>query len=111
MDDTPEGLDECRSRDLEWRIYLYGIHARHSHELRQPAGWSGDSVLAIKLALMTVLRATVLTKNLAPPADTVQSLVHHDAIALAQIRNRCAHLFDYASDLVTENLRLQGEWY
>jgi hypothetical protein len=62
-------------------------------------------VLAVELALMTVLRATLLTKNLAPPADTVQSLIHYDSIAFTQI-SRATHLLDYTGDLMTENLRL-----
>jgi hypothetical protein len=63
-------------------------------------------MLAIELALMTVLRAAILAKNLTATADAIQSLVHHDSIALAQIANRAANLFYDASDFVTKNLRL-----
>jgi hypothetical protein len=111
MNDASEWFDERGSRVLEWSSYLYCIYTRHSNELSEAARQSRDSVLAIKLALMTVLGATVLTKNLAPAADAIQSLVHYNAIAFAQIFDRITNLFDDASDFMTENLRLQRKRY
>jgi hypothetical protein len=60
---------------------------------------------------MAVLSATIFTQNLVPPADAIQPLVHHYAIAFAQIRHCSSDLFDHSRDLVSENLRLQRERY
>src|ERR1044072_2429237 len=88
---------------------LYRIHSRNSNELGQSARQSRDPVFAIKLALVTVLSATIITQNFAPATDTIQTLVHYHTIAFAQIRNRAAGLLDNAGDLVSENLRLQSK--
>jgi hypothetical protein len=111
MDDASERFDQRSRRAIEWSCYLYCIYSRHSNELGETARQSRDSMLAIELALMAILSATVLTKNLAPPADAIQSLVHYNAISLAQIFHRATNLFHNAGDFMTENLRLQGKRY
>ena len=106
MDYAAQRLDQGRHRRLQRCCYLDRIHRRHGNKLGEPARQSGDAVLAIELTLMTILSATILTKNLAPPADAIQSLVHHDAIAFTQISNRATYLFYDAGNFVTKNLRL-----
>src|SRR6185503_1218506 len=109
MNDAAERLDERCCGSFQGRTNLDRIHRRHRNELCEPAGQASDAVFAIKLTLVTVVSAAVFTKNVAPSADAIQALVHHDAITFAQIRDRTSHLFRDAGDLVSENLRLQGK--
>src|SRR5215216_6192800 len=109
MDYAAQRLDHRGRRRFQRRRYLDRVHRRHGDKLREPARQSSDSVLAVELALMTVLSTAILTKNLAPPADAVQSLVHHHSIAIAQILNGTADLFYNAGNFVSKNLRLERE--
>jgi hypothetical protein len=111
MNDATKRFDERSRHSLEWSSYLYRIHCRNSNEFGETTRQSCDSMLTIELALMTVLSATIVAKNFAAPADAVQSLVHHNSIALAQISDCAAHQLHNTSDFVSENLRLQGKWY
>ncbi len=76
MDYAAQRLDERRHRRLQRRCYFHRIHGRHGYKFGKPTRQSGDTVLAIELALVTVLSAAILAKNLAPPADAIQTLVH-----------------------------------
>jgi hypothetical protein len=58
-------------------------------------------MFAIKLTLVTILSATIVTQNFAAAADTIQSLVHYHAITFVQICYRASDLLDYTSYLMT----------
>jgi hypothetical protein len=68
-------------------------------------------VFPIKLALMRVACATVVTQHFASPANAVESLVDYDAITCVEILDVSPYFFDRACDLVPENLWLQNKWY
>src|SRR6185369_11288209 len=110
VNDATERFDKRRHRRIKLSVDLYSIHSRNGNELGQSTGQSRDSMLAIKLALVTILCAAIVTQNLAATAHTIQALVHHYSIAFMQISNRAADLLDDAGNLMTENLRLQSKW-
>src|SRR5688572_18402346 len=58
---------------------------------------------------MRIAGATVLTQNIAPPADAIQTLIDHHAVTRCEVLDSAAHLFDYTRDLMPEDLRLHRE--
>src|ERR1041384_6415869 len=92
-----ERFDKRRHRRIKLSSDLYSIHRRNSNKLGQPTRQSRDSMFAIKLTLVTILSATIVTQNFATAADTIQTLVHHHTIPFTQICYRASDLLDDTS--------------
>ena len=106
MNDATERFDKRCHRRLKLSVDLYSIDSRNGNKLGQSPRQSRDSMLAIKLALVTILSAAIVTQNFAAATHTIQPLVHYHSIAFMQVGNRAANLLDHAGDLMTENLWL-----
>src|SRR5947207_15621602 len=103
VNNTTEGLNQRGLSDIKFAANRNGVDRRHCNEIREPAGQASDSMLAIKLALMRISRATIFTEVSAPQALTVQSLIDNHAVARFQIDYFAAERFNPAANFMTKD--------
>ena len=106
MDDATQRLNQGRLGHIKSAANRNRVDRRHGDVFSQATRQSGDAMLSVKLALMRIAGAAVITERRAPQAHAVQALIDHHAIPGLQIPHLFADFFDAAADFVPEHLRL-----
>src|SRR6266850_4561873 len=106
MNDAAQRFNQGGFSRVKSRANNNRINGRDCDKFREATRQAGDSMLAIKLALMRITSAAVFANRLAPRAHAVQPLIDDDVITNFKVAYFASLVHHIAIDLVTQNLWL-----